>query len=186
MIRKVKVNEIPKLYPFVYKIFSDMELSVLDEINEELLKKIVVEAMHEPNYRYGYEHTWVCERDGEIAGAFFGYPGKFEPLVNGPLEASMVKHGLPADTIPQEVETISGEWYLDTLVTAPNFRRQGVGRKMMTAAEEIAKEAGYNKISLNCDIDNTGALQLYTHSGFEKKTQIVLSNHVYWHMVKQI
>lgn len=186
MIRKIKENEIAKLYPFVYKIFSDMELPVLAKISAELLEEIVVEAMYNPNYRYGSNHAWVCERQGEIAGVFFGYPGEMEPLIDGPLQAAMINHGLPVDTITQDIETISSEWYLDTLVTAPNFRRQGVGREMMIAAEEIAINSGFGKIALNCEVDNKAALRLYGRTGFEKYTKIVLSNHVYWHMVKEI
>lgn len=186
MIRKVNENEISKLYPFVYKIFSDMELPVLDKIEGALFKEIITDAMHSPHYRYGYEHAWVCERDNQIAGVFFGYPGEWEPLIDGPLQASMLKHGLPIDTVASENETLPSEWYLDTLVTAPNFRRQGVAREMIERACGVAKEAGFDRIALNCDVNNEAAFKLYQKSGFENKTQIVLSNHVYWHMGKEL
>jgi len=186
MIRKAKQKEMSELYPFVFKILSDMELPVLDEINEELLEEIIVDAMHSPHYRYGYEHAWVCERNGQIAGAFFGYPGEWEPLIDGPLQASMLKFDYPMKPAPKENETLPGEWYFDTLVTHPNFRRQGVGREMIDAAYEIAKEAGHETIALNCDIDNKAAYHLYKNSGFERKTRLVLSTHVYWHMTKAI
>ena len=138
MIRKVEKGEIPDLYPYVHEIFSDMELPVLDKLSEELLEEIVIDAMHRPRYRYGYENAWVCERKGKIAGVFFGYSSKWETLIDGPLQASMIKHGVPMDAIAQENESLPGEWYLDTLVTDPKFRRQGVAREMLNAASEIA------------------------------------------------
>lgn len=186
VIRKIEKNEIPHLYPYVHEIFSDMELPVLDELSDELLKKIVIEAMHQPRYRYGYENTWVCERNGQIAGVFFGYSSKWETLIDGPLQASMLNHGVPIDTIIQENESIPGEWYLDTLVTDPKFRRQGVAREMLNAASQIASDKGHQTIALNCETDNLPAYTLYQKMGYEPKTQIVLSGHVYWHMSKNI
>ncbi len=186
MIRKVKESEIPELYPFVHEIFLGMELPVLDEIDEELLEKIIIDAMHRPRYRYGYEHAWVCERNNQIAGVFFGYSSKWETLIDGPLQAAMLKHRVPMDAIAQENESLPGEWYLDTLITNPKFRRQGVAREMLNAASQIAKEEGHDIIALNCDIDNIPAYTLYKKMGYERKTQIVLSGHIYWHMRKSL
>lgn len=186
VIRKIQKDEISQLYPFIHKIFTDMELPVLEEMSQDLLKEILIEAMHSPYYRYGSKHTWICEREGKIAGAFFGYPGVQEPLIDGPLQAAMLAHGFPIDMIAQENECLPNEWYLDTLVTAPDFRRQGIGQEMIQGAIDIAKKAEYSTISLNCDIKNTAAYSLYVKMGFVEKTKIVLSGHVYWHMVKEI
>ena len=186
MIRKVQKYEIPQLYPFIHKIFTDMELPILNEINENLLEEILIEAMHSPHYRYGYEHTWICEREGEIAGVFFGYPGTWEPLIDGPLQVAMLNHNFPIEAMTHEKESLPHEWYLDTLVTAPDFRRQGVGQELIQGAFVEAKKAGYDTISLNCDVENTAAYHLYVKMGFVTKTKIVLSSHVYWHMVKKI
>lgn len=186
MIRKVEEHEIPSLYPFVYRIFSDMELPILDEIAPEIFEKIVVEAMHDPHYRYGYEHAYICEREGEIAGVLFGYPGELEALIDGPLRAAMLNHGVVMAYSAAEPETLPGQWYIDTLVTHPDFRRQGVALELMRDAEAIAKKAGYESIGLNCDMTNEAAYNLYFKAGYTTKTRIVLSGHVYWHMTKDI
>lgn len=186
MIRKADKKEIPELYPYIHEIFSDMEIPALDELSEELLKNIVIDAMHQPRYRYGYENTWVCERNGQIAGVSFGYASEWESLIDGPLQASMLEHGVPMDTIIQENESIADEWYLDTLVTDLNCRRQGVGREMLNAAARIASKAGHDTIALNCEIDNLAGYNLYQKMGYIEKTQLVLSGHIYWHMTKEL
>lgn len=186
VIRNVKKEEIPKLYPYIHEIFLAMEISALNKLSKELLKNIVIDAMHCPRYRYGFENAWICERNGQIAGVFFGYPNKWEKLIDGPLQAAMLKNGLPMDTIVQENESISGEWYLDTLVTDQDFRRQGVGREMLDGAAKIASLAGYKTIALNCEIDNLPAYNLYRKMGYKEKTQLVLSGHIYWHMTKEL
>lgn len=182
MIRKVYLEEIPRLYPFVLKIFEDMELPVLEQIDSETLEKIIVDAMHSPRYRFGYENAYIYDVEGEIAGVLFGYPGEWEILIDGPLQASMLKYGLNYEKLFVESETLPGEWYVDTLVIDPEFRRQGIASSLVEHVVEIAKEKGFNKLALNCEVDNEGALMLYKNLGFNVVTKLVLSGHVYWHM----
>jgi GNAT superfamily N-acetyltransferase len=186
MIRKVKKDEIPRLYPFVLKILKDMELSILETIEEDVFEKIVVDAMYSPQYRYGYENAYVYMVEEEIAGVLFGYPGRLEPLIDGPLQASFLKHGFSYKKISQENETLPGEWYLDTLVIDPNFRRQGIASALIQHAAEVAKELGYERMGLNCETDNVPAYNLYQKLGFQSVTQLVISHHVYWHMIKTL
>lgn len=182
MIRKVHLEEIPLLYPFVLKIFTDMGLPLLETIAPENLEAIIVDAMHSPRYRYGYENAYIYEMDGEIAGVLFGYPGEWEMLIDGPLQASMLNHGLNYEKLTVEYETLPGEWYLDTLVISPNHRRQGVATALIEYAIEVAKGRDYDKIALNCETDNKPAYRLYEKLGFRSMTKLVLSGHVYWHM----
>lgn len=186
MIRKVALEEIPRLFPFVMRIFNDMELPILDRIEPEIFERIVVGAMHSPYYRYGYENAYVYMVEDEIAGVLFGYPGDWEALIDGPLQASMLEHGFSYQKISQENETLPGEWYLDTLVIDPDFRRQGIAGQLIQHGEKVAKEKGFDRIALNCETDNEAAHQLYLKAGFENATQIVLSHHVYWHMTKDL
>jgi ribosomal protein S18 acetylase RimI-like enzyme len=46
-------------------------------------------------------------------------------------------------------------------------RRQGIARKLMAAAEELAAGAGIGYLSLEVNADNTPARQLYEGMGFE-------------------
>lgn len=184
MIRKVEIDEIPRLYPFVLRIFKDMELPLLDKIDPITLEQIIVDAMHSPFYRYGYENAYIYLVGDEIAGVLFGYPGDWEALIDGPLQASMLTFGFSYTKFTQENETLPGEWYIDTLVIDPDFRRQGIAGKLIAHAEQVAKESDYEKIALNCEMDNEGAHNLYTKCGFENGTHLVLSGHIYWHMSK--
>lgn len=186
MIRKVRQEEVHLLYPFVYRILSDMDLPLLDTINGDELTQIIVDAMESPQYRYGYEHAWVCIHENQIAGVLFGYPGEHIPLVDGPLQVALAERGIPTSKIIQNPETHAGEWYLDAIVTAPIFRNQGIGRRLLQIIDNVAKEAGYTTIGLNCPADNQIAYHLYTDIGFEVHTKILLENKIYFHMTKDI
>jgi [ribosomal protein S18]-alanine N-acetyltransferase len=55
------------------------------------------------------------------------------------------------------------------LMVARGFRRQGVGRALMAAAEEWARGVGVHKIELHVFPYNTAAIALYEHLGYERE-----------------
>ncbi len=150
MIRKIKKEEIHLLYPFVFRVFSDLNFSILKKVHGRDLKDIVVNAMQNPHYRYGYEHAWVYEEKNQILGVLFGYPGSLEDFVDGPLAFSLVEHGYPAMAIKEGKEALADEWLIDTIVVAPLFREQGIAGQLLGEAERLAKDAGFAKIGVNC------------------------------------
>lgn len=186
MIRKVRKEEIHHLYPFVYRLLSDADSPLLDSIEEDDLTQIIIDAMKSPQYRYGYKHAWICIHDEEIAGVLFGYPGESVPLVDGPLQVALAERGFTPKGIEQHSETQAGEWYLDALVVAPHFRNQGIGQRMLQTIDNIAKDAGYTIIGVNCPSDDEELYRLYIEAGFEDHTKILLENKVYYHMTKDI
>lgn len=186
MIRKVKQEELHFLIPFVFRILSDMDLPLLDGVPGEEINKIIEEAMESPQYRYGYEHAWVCEQDDQIAGVLFGYPGEYVSLVDGPFQVALAERGIEPVEIKPGNESHSGEWYLDAIVVAPIYRNQGIGRRMLQTIDTIAKDAGFSKIGLNCPIENKIAFTLYSDVGFEIRTKTLLGNKVYYHMTKEL
>jgi RimJ/RimL family protein N-acetyltransferase len=50
---------------------------------------------------------------------------------------------------------------------APEFRGQGIGRRLMDATIEAAREAGLARIGLEVFSSNTNAIRLYERYGFE-------------------
>lgn len=57
-------------------------------------------------------------------------------------------------------------FYLDDLCVAPEFRGNGVGRKLMTAAEEHAKSIGCYNVTLNVWEFNEDAKAFYERLGY--------------------
>lgn len=57
--------------------------------------------------------------------------------------------------------------YIDALGTAPAFRRRGVARALLAAAENHARQLGLSRVSLETEVDNEAARALYEHCGFE-------------------
>ena len=50
---------------------------------------------------------------------------------------------------------------------APEVRQQGVGTRLIQAAEDWAKEAGFKELVLDVTEGNTPAIALYERCGFQ-------------------
>jgi ribosomal protein S18 acetylase RimI-like enzyme len=56
--------------------------------------------------------------------------------------------------------------WLNYLAVDPEFRRRGIGRRLVSRAEEILYEAGCPKINLQVRAGNAAAIEFYRALGF--------------------
>ncbi len=96
--------------------------------------------------RSGNRMTWVYEENGQFLG-----------------EISLVK-----DT-PDPDYTVPGRRiYVSRLIVRKENRRQGIGKALVEYAISHAAKMGYSEMSIGVDMDNYGALRLYTAAGFRE------------------
>jgi GNAT superfamily N-acetyltransferase len=62
----------------------------------------------------------------------------------------------------------SSEAYIERLVVSPGFRRQGMARRLISAAEDFARDAGKKTVGLHVSANNLPALRLYEDEGYEE------------------
>ncbi|MCA1688388.1 MAG: GNAT family N-acetyltransferase [Actinobacteria bacterium] len=62
----------------------------------------------------------------------------------------------------------SSEAYIERLVVAPDFRRQGMARRLLVAAEDFARDAGKRTVGLHVSGNNLPALRLYENEGYDE------------------
>ena len=95
MIRKARKEDCPELYDLIHEIFVDMELSLLDLLEPDVLKAAMVRAMGQDIYRFSYRNGLVYEENGEILGCCFGYPGATEPIIDAALRTAFKEMHVP-------------------------------------------------------------------------------------------
>jgi ribosomal protein S18 acetylase RimI-like enzyme len=69
---------------------------------------------------------------------------------------------------------------IETINVDPAFRKQGVGLRLLNAAEECLRKKGIHKIRLEVSTTNNAAIILYENAGF-KKTTLLKNYYLYKH-----
>ena len=62
--------------------------------------------------------------------------------------------------------SVTSEAYIERLVISPSFRRQSMARRLLSAAEDLARDAGKKTVGLHVAGNNLGALRLYEAEGY--------------------
>lgn len=112
---------------------------------------------------FSYRNTTVAEIDGEVAACLVDYQFD-DPYDTGDLAT------LPDMVRPLiELEAKApGSWYINVLATFPEFRGQGIGARLLALAEERGRAQKAKSASIIVASENTGALRLYTRSGYRE------------------
>ena len=110
---------------------------------------------------FSYRNAVIAEVVGEVAATLIGYPLD-DPYQLGDL-----------NEVPEIVRPLvkleakaPGSWYVNVLATFPEFRRQGIGLKLLDRAEGVARETGARSLSVIVASGNDRAKRLYGRAGY--------------------
>jgi ribosomal protein S18 acetylase RimI-like enzyme len=143
----------------------------------ERAMRLIVIGLERAGTSGSMEVTQVAEVAGEAAGIFCCYPvsegaDRAAAYAGIGLRESHVwrRPGMLRFLRRMERATpapAAESLYIDALGTAPAFRRLGVARAMLAAAEDRALSLGLDRVSLETEVDNEPARALYERCGFE-------------------
>ena len=87
--------------------------------------------------QYSYKNTLVAIDGNKVVGISVSYDGgRLHELRRAFIEAA--KEHIGKDHSGMDDETQAGELYLDSLAVLPDYRRQGIARKLLLATKERA------------------------------------------------
>lgn len=109
---------------------------------------------------FSYKNCVVVTHDKKIIGMLIAFPMEIESGFND-LEEDPV-------LVPYNKLEEANSYYIWEMALVPEYRNQGIGRKLLALAEDKAKEMSYEKLSLIVFEQNEGALSLYERHGFEE------------------
>ena len=102
----------------------------------------------------------------QVVGISVSYDGGcLHELRRAFIEAA--KEQIGKDHSGMDDETQAGELYLDSLAVLPDYRRQGIARKLLLATKERANRQDLPCVGLLVDKDNPVGEALYTSVGFQ-------------------
>ena len=105
--------------------------------------------------------------------------GKLMKKINKPIfrfimkimKVEMINYGIKRDGKIVSALTLSTEKKTGTIgnvMTHPDYRRQGLAKKIFRKAVSDGKKLGLDKITLDVHAQNTGAIKLYENEGFKR------------------
>ena len=113
---------------------------------------------------FSYRNALCLEKDNQVAACLIDYP-------IGDTPEEIDTETTPPLFVPlMELENKAlDSWYINVLATYQNFQRQGLGLKLLEAAQKRADECGKARLSLIVDDSNLDAQRLYERFGFRQK-----------------
>ena len=94
--------------------------------------------------RNPFPHGWVARLEGEKVGFILGLPLHAVPVLSGPRTA-----------------IITDIW------VEPNYRRMGIGRRLVDAFRRASREAGYPATEVKTLVMDERAVAFWREQGFE-------------------
>jgi ribosomal protein S18 acetylase RimI-like enzyme len=112
---------------------------------------------------FSYRNAVVAEIDGEVAASLVGY------RLDDPydLEGALAETPDIVRPLVRLEAKAPGSWYVNVLATFPEFRRRGIGARLLAIAEGMAQEHGARSLSVIVGSWNGGAARLYVGAGYE-------------------
>lgn len=127
--------------------------------------KMMTMLVERENSQYSYRNTLVAMDGDKVIGISVSYDGaRLHELRRAFIEAA--KKHIGKDHSGMDDETQAGELYLDSLAVLPEYRRQGIARKLLKGTKERANRLGLPCVGLLVDKDNPIGEALYTSIGF--------------------
>lgn len=187
MIRAARVKDAEQLSKLMFIIWRDMELPFIVHNDEDKVLKVIEQSIVEGEYRNNYKHIHVYEIDGQVAGFINCYAGDKEPQLESNWLNIDFNESFELDGTPlPEREADNGDLYIESIAVFEAYRGRGIASQLMTYIFDKARVTGYKQVSLNCEVDNEGAMKLYEKLGFKPLHDHILSGHAYKYLGKQV
>jgi ribosomal protein S18 acetylase RimI-like enzyme len=112
---------------------------------------------------FSYRNSVVAEVGGEVAASLVGY------RLDDPydLEANLAETPDIVRPLVRLEAKAPGSWYVNVLATFPEFRRRGIGARLLAVAAEKAQGQGARSLSVIVGSWNDDAARLYGGAGYE-------------------
>ena len=142
----------------------------LPKRTKAMIKRITSICQRE-DVLYSWKNTLIAEIEGKPVASLTAYNGTNYKemreitfaLFDGPLDF---------DIDLMQDETHEGEYYLDSAAVLPEYRNQGIGRKLLLAGIETGKKLSILHVTLLVSPNTHKAKKLYRSLGFREAGEI--------------
>ena len=148
----------------------------------EDFRRMMTMLVEREDSQYSYLNTLVAMDADKVVGISVSYDGgRLHELRQAFVEAA--REYIGKDHSGMDDETQAGELYLDSLAVQPEYRRQGIARKLLLATKQRANRLGLPCVGLLVDKHNPIGEALYASVGFRYANDSQWGGHPMKHLV---
>lgn len=181
MIRKAIKEDAPAIAGLMVAAMEELVQQFVAGANKVDGLKLMEHFCSQEQNQYSFENTLVYMLDGKIAGSITVYDGALIESLRKPF-FDHLRANYHAHSFEMELESGPGELYIDTLSVNPQYQGKGIGKQLIMAAVNWAKELGHQKVGLLVDYNNPDAKRLYERLGFAKEDDKILLGKPHEHL----
>lgn len=119
-----------------------------------------LERMASDESVFSYRNCEVMESEGEVVAMMMAFPMPESAPDQEEAEPD------PQDPLAPYSLELPGSYYLCALSVSPAYRGRGLGKQLITRAEEKGRALGHDRLSLLVFEENAEAIRLYERLGF--------------------
>jgi ribosomal protein S18 acetylase RimI-like enzyme len=155
-------------------------LTALD-LNTENITSVAICCKDERSL-YSWRKSLVAKIDNQIVGCLVAYDGA-EYLHCREYTWPQMWPEISEDEIKNvAIETVPGEYYLDSMAILPEYRSRNIGKILIMEAIKIAKQQNFKKVVLIVDVNKPHLFKYYEIIGFREVGELEFFGHVYKRM----
>ncbi len=174
-LRPARPDDADRASVLLYSAYLHRQVSYpLHEAEENRFLERLQHYFRQDGNRCSYQFIQVAEQRSEVVGLVLSFGGREEERLNAAIGWQL------------EREAEEDEWYVDALAVFTNWGRQGIGTRLLQAAEQQARHHRYPKIALNVARENDQALSLYQRLQYVVTQETFLYHHPYVRLVKRL
>lgn len=167
--------------PLIIQAMEDLACTFTNTDEPQMAIPLFEYFFQQKANQYSFEHTLVYEEMGKIMGSITFYDGALLPQYRKPF-LEYIAHKYKVTGLVIEDETEPMEVYIDTVSVSQLYQGKGIGKKLLAAAINQAKNGSQKKMGLLVDLKNPSAKKLYLALGFQSVGKKQLGNCLYEHL----
>lgn len=155
--------------PFIARVvLAGIDMIDIDEVltdEQRAIYEHLIEICRMDDTLYSYLNTRIAEIDGNRVGALVAYDGARYASLRAKT-FGLVQQTSDMDLSRNAMETVPGEFYLDSMAVLSDYRGLGIGKMLISDRMDYALRNGFQKATLLVDKDKPRLQRYYESDGF--------------------